>query len=272
MSLFQVRSFFRFYRSAWTKYQLHSPFVYDLACAALEDPRRYYAFTDIEILRQKMLESGAKVQILDFGTGARKNGASAYARSVRSVVRHAASSPAQGQMLFRLVQHFQPETLLELGGSLGISTLYLSAAAGNARVISLEGSPELARIARVNLEYLRQKHTEIKEGPFEQTLRPALESLGVLDFVYVDGNHRAEPTLEYFETCLAFAHDKTVFVFDDIHWSAEMELAWAQLRAHPRVRLTVDFYELSLVFIDPAFREVQHFQIVPQRWKPWRLT
>ncbi|MDO8367989.1 MAG: class I SAM-dependent methyltransferase [Saprospiraceae bacterium] len=280
MNLFQTGDFFRFYRNAVTKYQLHSTFVFELACAVLDDERWFYAFRDVEALREKMLASDVELTVVDYGSGSRPFAAHAEQqasskekkRSVRSVARQSGSSAGQGQMLFRVASHLQPGTILELGTSVGIGAMYLASARREARFISLEGSPEIAHIARMNLDWLGlTENTEVRVGHFQQTLSAALKDLKPLDFVFFDGNHRLEPTLRYFEDCLAFAHEKTVFVFDDMHWSTDMAAAWETIKNHPRVTLTLDFFELSLAFIDPNFREKQHFNILPARWKPWRF-
>lgn len=269
MNFFQVGEFVRFFRAAVTKYQLHSPFVFELAGAVLEDKRWYYAFGAVESVRQKMLASNVALNVTDFGS---RQSERPNKRSVRSIVRLAGSSRAQGQMLFRIANHLQPKKMLELGSSIGIGTMYLSSAAREAHFISLEGSPEVARVARLNLEWMGlDKNASVWEGSFEQRLLPALQALQKLDLVFFDGNHRPEPTLHYFEACLAYSHEKTAFVFDDMHGSAGMTKAWEQLKNHPRVTLTLDFFELSVAFIDPDFREKQHLKIVPARWKPWRF-
>ena len=76
----------------------------------------------------------------------------------------------------------------------------------------------------------------------------ALQEIGRLDYLFVDGNHRKEPTLRYFEECLKRAHEKSVFVFDDIHWSKEMELAWEEIKKHPQVTLSLDLFFFGVVF------------------------
>lgn len=269
MNFFQIGEFTRFYRTAITKYQLHSPFVYELACAVIEDERWFYAFRDVEALREKMLASDVILNLEDYGSG-QSPLAKTKMRSVRSIASRSGSSAAQGQMLFRLANHLKPKTMLELGTSVGIGAMYLASAVREARFLSLEGSPEVAQVARVNLDYLGlAKNAEVREGPFEQTLSIALQDLQPLEFVFFDGNHRPEPTLRYFEECLTFAHDKTAFVLDDTHWSEGMAEAWQKIKNHRRVTLTLDFFELSLAFIDPDFREKQHFNILPALWKPW---
>jgi predicted O-methyltransferase YrrM len=83
-----------------------------------------------------------------------------------------------------------------------------------------------------------------------------------VDFVFFDGNHQKQPTINYFEICLQKAHEKSVFVFDDIHWSEEMEQAWAYIKNHPKVTVTIDLFWIGIVF----FRTEQvkeHFIINP---------
>ncbi len=264
MPFFRLGQFVRFFSAAVTKYQLHSPFVFEVAFAVLEDKRWFYAFRDVEAVRKKMLASDVGVEVVGYGTAA------TLKRSVRSLARDSASS-VQGQMLFRLANHLRPKTMLELGSSVGIGAMYLGLAARDARFLTLEGSKEVAQVARLNLELLRLKNTELREGPFEETLSGALRDLQQLDLVFFKGNHRLEPTLRYFEECLPFAHEKTVFVFDDMHGSKDMAEAWERVRNHPRVTLTLDFFELSLAFMDPDFREKQHWAVVPAWWKLWRF-
>ena len=274
--IFQLRQFLRFYWAAVTKYQLHSPFVFDLAMAVLEDPRWFYAFDDVELLREAALNSDVTLHVTDYGTGgfSEKTAAAAPSTSpvpLRKIARRSASSPGQGQALFRLADWAKPRTILELGTSLGFGTLYLALAARQAKILSLEGCPECAAAARTHAEMLKAGNVQILDGPFEATLTSALHKLQSLDFVFVDGNHRREPTLAYFEQCLPFAHGKTVFVFDDAHSSPDMVAAWQHICQHPRVTLTVDFFDLSLAFINPDFREKQHWQVIRWKWKPWRF-
>ncbi len=215
-----------------------------------------------------MLSSEAVLEVEDFGAG-RTRGQNK--RSLRHIVRQAGSSARQGRRLFRLAQWLAPKTMLELGSSAGISTMYLAAAARNARFLSLEGCPQTAEVARTNLAWLGLKSAEIVTGAFEKTLSTALQDLQKIDLVYLDGNHRLEPTLQYFETCLPFAGEQTVFILDDIHWSPEMQTAWQHIRQHERVTLSIDFFDFALAFVNPDFREKQHWNVVPAWWKIWKF-
>lgn len=266
--LYQFQAFLRFYWGAVTKYQLHSPFVFELVQAVLADRRRYYAFRDAELLREKMLSSDVALDVTDFGTGASRG---TKKRSLRQIARLAGSSAEQGRRLFRLAQWLAPKTMLELGSSVGISTMYLASAARNTPFLSLEGCPQTAEVARTNTEMLGLKSVNIIAGAFEKTLLPALEQLQQVDLVYLDGNHRLAPTLQYFETCLPFAREQSVFIFDDIHWSPEMQTAWEHIQQHPKVNLTIDFFDFALAFVNPDFKVKQHWKVVPAWWKIWRF-
>jgi predicted O-methyltransferase YrrM len=266
----------RFYRRAVTRYQMHSPFGYDFVEEVVEDGRHFYAFEAIEALRAKMLASQAPLDILDYGAGPsdtlRHAQPTQRRSSVRAVARTSGSSAQQGERLFRLANWQQPRGILELGTSLGIGTAYLASAVPDTTpVVTLEGCAACAGVARINFATLQLPHVTCRVGPFSDTLEAALASLPHLDLVYLDGNHRLEPTLEYFEACLPRVNERTVLIFDDVHWSPGMAEAWQRIQAHPQVTATIDCWDFACAFFDPAFAQKQHFCVVPDRWKPWKI-
>ena len=128
-------------------------------------------------------------------------------------------------------------------------------------LITLEGSPEIARVARDNLKDLQIENARIIEGNFDYTLPAVLYQFPTLDFAFVDGNHRREPTEKYFNWLLAKSNSNSIFVFDDIHWSREMEQAWYTISNDFAVRCSVDLFFMGIVFFRKEFREKQHFTI-----------
>jgi predicted O-methyltransferase YrrM len=82
-----------------------------------------------------------------------------------------------------------------------------------------------------------------------------------VDLLFVDGNHRKEATLEYFNIFLEKATPQSIFIFDDIHWSKEMEEAWKLIQQHNSVTLTIDLFFLGMVFFSKDFKVKQHFPI-----------
>ena len=239
--------YFRYWFSAKTAHGIHSPFVFALYNDVIDKKGSYYSFDKIEQLRKKLLVSKKEIGVTDLGAG--RSGK----RSIAEIAERSAKSRKYCELLFRIVYHFKPETILELGTSLGISTSYLASANSNSKVITIEGCPNTAAEAGKNFESLGLKNIESIVGGFDITLQQTLHSRlktkdSKLDFVFFDGNHKKEPTLNYFKQCIEFGNNDSLFIFDDIHWSHEMEEAWGEIKKHPRVTVTIDLFFLGLVF------------------------
>jgi predicted O-methyltransferase YrrM len=237
----------------------HSPFVFHFITRLLNDRKHYPEYDAVESLRGRMKADNRTVQVLDLGAGSATSSSSL--RKVSSIARHAVKPAKYGRLLFRMVRAWQPSTILELGTSLGVTTSYLSLAHPGAMVTSIEGAPEIAAIARQNLLQTGCSHVIVREGSFD-TLLPDILSTGANpEFVYVDGNHLQEPTVRYFNKLLPVMQNDSVIIFDDIHWSPEMEAAWKEISSHPSVRCSIDLFFLGIVFFRKEFLEKQHFTI-----------
>ena len=255
----QASRYLKYYLTAGNAHGLHSPFVYDLYTRVITNPHPYYVFEDIEELRLDLLDSEGMIDVTDFGAGSRVF--KSNRRSVAKIARHVVKSAKYGTLLFRLVNHFKPRQILELGTSLGITTLYLAMADRNSEVHTLEGCPETLAVAKAQFETMDAKHIRTYEGPFEKQLPLALSNLEALDFAFIDGHHTKAATLDYFEQCLPKVHAGTVMVMDDIHWSDEMEEAWKTLKAHPRVTISIDLFQVGLIFFREEHEEKEHFTL-----------
>ncbi|MDP9229158.1 MAG: class I SAM-dependent methyltransferase [Bacteroidota bacterium] len=245
---------------------IHSPFVFQFIQEVLNNNHKHFEDYDrIEKLRHNLLQNHTRVFVQDLGAGSTisKNNN----RSIASIARHAAKPKKFGQLLFRVVKYYQPKIIFDLGTSLGITTSYLAAANPNATVITLEGVPSLASIAKQNFKSLDLKNIELVEGNFEDTLSSAIKTLGdveqpqFIDFVFIDGNHRCEPTIRYFNQLLEKVQNDSIFIFDDIHWSGEMEQAWKTIQSHSSVRCTIDLFFVGIAFFRQEFKTKQHFVI-----------
>ncbi|MBC7448172.1 MAG: class I SAM-dependent methyltransferase, partial [Hymenobacteraceae bacterium] len=214
-----------------------------------------------EARRAALRADRRRLAVRDYGAGSRVAASPARPRAVSQIARTAAKPVKYGQLLFRLANYLQARRVLELGTSLGLTTAYLAAADSRAHIVTLEGDPASAGIARETFALLKLTNIEVLEGEFGQTLNSALTRFNdPLDLVFFDGNHRYEPTLEYVRRCLPHCHADTVFVLDDIHWSPEMERAWAAVQALPEVTLTIDLFAVGLVFFRPNAPK-QHFTL-----------
>jgi predicted O-methyltransferase YrrM len=160
-----------------------------------------------------------------------------------------------------MVDYYKVNTVVELGTSLGVTTGYLAAANLKGKVYTFEGAKEVAKVAIENFATLSLEHIKLIDGNFDETLQPALEDIDKVDLAFVDGNHRKEPTIEYFNKLLEKASERSIFIFDDIHWSGGMEEAWEHIKQHPMVTLTIDLFFIGLVFFRKEQKVAQHFSI-----------
>lgn len=238
---------------------IHSPFVYDLITKVLNDDREFYSFQPIEDCRKMLMNNKAEITIQDFGAGSRVEKSSV--RSIAAIATTSLKSKKYGQLLFRLVDYFSPNTILELGASLGITSAYLATANSNAKLITMEGSTTIAAIAAANFEKLGINNATIITGNFDDTLAKTLESIELINFAFLDGNHRYEPTIRYFEQVFRKSDEHTVIILDDIHWSKEMETAWDEVKKHYAVTLTIDLFYVGLIFFRKEQKEKQHFVV-----------
>ncbi len=256
-----AKKYLKYYAAAASSkgHGIHSPFVFEFVKFVLNDKKYYECFSAIEAVRKQLLKNNGIIEVEDFGAGS-----SVIKNTERKISAIAASSlkpKKYGQLLFRIVQFYKLQNVLELGTSFGITTSYLASAGNHPAVISLEGSATIAAVARHNLSTLQLNNATIITGDFAATLVPVLQDNYKTDFVFLDGNHRKAPTLLYFEQLLSTAHNDTIFVFDDIYWSNEMEEAWQKIKEHPAVTLTISLFFIGLVFLKKEFKVKQHFSI-----------
>ena len=252
----QVSKYISHKIKAVSKHKVHSPFVFDLIVDVFENDNSYYAFPAVELIRKKLLLTKRTLTVEDMGAGSRVF--KTNQRKIKDIVKHSAQEPKYAQLLFKLVNYYQSNTILELGTSLGLTTAYLAKARKKAKVYTLEGSPEICKAAKNTFKSLLVKNVQLAQGNFNETLPEALSQIAVLDFAFFDGNHEKKPTLDYFNQCLEKANESSVFVFDDIHWSDEMTEAWEEVKSHPKVTLTVDIFQFGIVFFRTGI-EKQHF-------------
>jgi predicted O-methyltransferase YrrM len=238
---------------------MHSPFVFEFITKILNDKKVYPEYEKVEGLRNQLLNDSSVLEVEDFGAGSvidkkRK-------RSISSIAKNAAKPKKFGQLLFRMIRQYQPKTILELGTSLGITTSYLSLARQEARLITMEGSKEIAEVAKRNFQNLKLKNIELVEGDFDNTLSSVVRGLSSVDFSFIDGNHRKEPTERYFKELFVKTNNDSILVFDDIHWSSEMEEAWETIKNNAAVTCSIDLFFIGIIFFRKEFKEKQHFVI-----------
>ncbi len=268
MSIFMIYNswqvaikYFKYYLAASNGkgHGMHSPFVYDFIRNVLNDKQQFPEYEVVEKLRLQLLERKEEVEVEDFGAGSGIS--NSKKRVVASIARHAVKSKKYSQLLFRIVRKYRPEQVIELGTSLGVSTSYFSLANPSASIITIEGSPAIAKIAKQNFDQLGFNNIKLLVGNFDTVLPTILNEKSEIQFAFIDGNHQYESTVQYFKALLPAIQNDSVVILDDIHWSSGMEKAWEEIGKHKQVKCTIDLFFFGLVFFREEFREKQHFRI-----------
>ena len=253
--IFQIKKYLSFLLRSTNQHGVHSPFVYDFVTKCLYDKTRYEDYNILNNYKNALLKDDFTLKITDFGSGSRVF--KSNNRKVSDIAKHAGATHNRMKLLYRVVNYFEPKEILELGTSLGLSTISL-ALAKNTRVTSLEGCPETSAKANDSLIAAGVENVSILKGDFTESIHNLLDKN--FDLIYIDGNHSKDATLAYFEKLLPTATNDSVWIFDDIYWSEDMQQAWKCIQSHPKVQVTVDCFWLGFVFFRKEQRE-EHFAI-----------
>jgi predicted O-methyltransferase YrrM len=254
--VYQIIAYIKFLTKATNQHGVHSPFVYNFVTKCLYDKTK---FNDYEILKQyrtDLLNSDSLLQVIDLGEGSKK--LDTKQRQVSQMAKTSSSSVKNTKTLYRITKYFDFKNSLELGTSLGMGTYALSLGNPNGTITTIEGCANTSAFAKTKLDNLGVKNVGFEVDNFTNAI-PKLTDNNY-DFIFYDGHHNKEATIQYFEALLPKIHNESVFVFDDIYWSKGMTEAWEYIKSHNDVTVTVDCFYLGFVF----FRKEQvkeHFKI-----------
>lgn len=243
---FQINSYLKFLWKSKNEHAIHSPFVFNLLTKCFYDKKGKPEYLVLENYRKSLLENKSFIEVTDFGAGSKVF--KSNRRQIAKIAKTAGISPKRAQLLFRVTKYFQPNSILEIGTSLGLATSALALGNPKAKVITLEGCPNTGAVAKNQLNDFDCTNVENVISEFESFLIAENLQSKVYDLIYFDGNHSKKATLAYFELLLPTINNDSVWIFDDIHWSPEMEEAWEMIKNHPKVKVTIDTFQWGFVF------------------------
>lgn len=231
-----------------TKHAVHSPFVFDFITQVLEDQTHYREYKTVEKHVRRLRHNRNSIETVDFGA---RKGRMSYTTSFRRVQEIAKTNgiPRKyGRLLFRIVRYFKPASMLELGTSVGISTMYQALGAPEAAFTTIEGCASTGELAQKSFDATGCKNVNLVMGNFDIVLSKTLAGFQKMDYAFIDGNHAYKPTMNYFRQIEPYMQNNGLLIIHDIHWSKDMEKAWEEVCRHPRVTVTIDLFFMGLVF------------------------
>lgn len=261
-----IKSYLKFLYNSKNEHGVHSPFVFDLMTKCFYDKTKYPEYLILKNYRKSLLENKNIIEVTDFGAGSRVF--KSNKRQISKIAKTAGISPKRAELLFRITKYFQPENILEIGTSLGLATSALSLGNTNAKITTLEGCPNTLAVAKNQISNCHTERSrsakfqniEFINTEFSSYLKTQQLITDNRQLIYFDGNHSKQATLDYFELLLPTITNETVWIFDDIHWSKDMEEAWETIKNHPKVTVTIDTFQWGIVFFRTE-QEKEHFII-----------
>lgn len=254
--LFLIKAYLKFLWNSKNQHGVHSPFVFSLVTKCFYDKKPHPAYKVLKAFRSDLLKNKNTIEVTDFGAGSRVF--KSNTRQISKIAKTAGISPKRAELLYRIVNYFQPENMLEIGTSLGLATSALSVGNPKAEITTLEGCPQTAHQAQEQFQKFHLDNTSSVVTEFTEFFKNLPPS--TFDLIYFDGNHSKKATLDYFELLLPTITNDSVWIFDDIHWSQDMEQAWEAIQNHPKVTVTIDTFQWGLVFFRYE-QQKEHFTI-----------
>ena len=245
-SFTKTSSFISHWLNSVDEHSLQAPSVYEFYTEVVKDNYTCSSLEKVKQLRRSLLADHTILEVTDHGTG----GSGSNLRAVSTLTR-SSNKPKVSRLLYNICRKTRPAVILELGTSLGISTLCMAAAAPEARIITIEGCSEIGAKALEHFRICGASGISLINGDIDQVIAKTLSKLSSIDLLFIDANHRYRPTLDYFQQCLPLCHPQTTVVIDDIYWSSEMTRAWCEIKKLGSVKMTLDLFHAGVVL----FRE-----------------
>ncbi|WP_316931777.1 O-methyltransferase [Mangrovimonas xylaniphaga] len=255
-NMYQLLQYFKFLWRSTNQHGVHSPFVYQLVTLCFYDRKKYESYPLLKQYRKALYRNHSPISITDLGAGSRifKNNT----RKVSKIAKTSGITSKRAKLLNRLVGHLEATHILELGTSLGMGTTAMAIGHQESQITTIEGCPNTTAVAQKQFQQFQLNNINSIIADFT----PAIQQLDnqTYDLIYMDGNHQKTATLYYFSELLDTVHNDTIIILDDIHWSKDMTEAWEEIKAHPKVTVTIDTFYWGMVFFRTEQRK-EHFSI-----------
>jgi len=244
---FRASAYFNYIKHRKSIQYIHSPFLFELMQHVFDDSAKNINpyFAEIESKRKLLVDDKTTIQFTDFGAGA-DIGGMVQEVQIGAIAKRSLKQAKYARFLNRLIHHLKLESVVELGTSLGITSLYLADAAK--KVYTVEADHTIRKIARKNWNHDCGIHSYVFD--LNESWEMLAAKIGTIDLLFIDANHRKEAMIRYYIQSKSHLHNKSVVVLDDIHWNEETLQAWNVLKSRDEVTLSFDIFQMGFLFFD----------------------
>ena len=210
-----ISSWLKYLLQRKSKYNIHSPFVFDFVTKVLNDHGSNRDYDTIMRIG-RLLDKKKHIS---------------FAKRKRS------------RLLYRVIQHYEPDSVVSFGSITALNATAL--ALGNLQTkVYLEQSEDfLETLNAMGVINVRL----IQPAEFDSEHFRRLNT----GFVFFGRDSFEDDTWDYLTDCLNYKTADSVFIFEGIHHNRDIEDAWEEIKADEDVSVTFDLYSIGMVF----FRE-----------------
>ena len=201
---------------------VHSPWAYDLIENVINERHPYYAFEDLYAFWEKAPQDMPQ-----------------YPQS-------------RDELLFRLVNRFNPQYILEVGTGAGVSTGYLASVSTQSTVVTVDFPNPREKEVRRNLKKIR--NIKYIAADVIKTVQDILDSGNIPQFIHI-----AHTALwrQIVEMILPYATPDMIIVVEDLGKKNKKEW-WKEIIKDERVGVTFQMKKAGLLFFDRKMNK-QHY-------------
>ncbi|HNV52129.1 MAG TPA: class I SAM-dependent methyltransferase [Tenuifilaceae bacterium] len=247
----QIKNYYNFWLNCKPTggHGIHSPYIYKLYTEVIEPETKKEVFEKIENYRKEL--KGCGLSIIKKSINDSLNDGFRGEEISLGKIANSVSIPSHlGRLIYRLAKHYQPKNIVELGTSVGISTMYLAKGNPSASIYTIEGDEAVLGIAQNRFRKFGLTNIQTLSGNFEDQLPRVLNELSSVDFVFIDGDHNGRALINNFNLILPKVNHKTIIIVDDIRWSKGMEKAWEYISSNSKVTLSIDLFRCGILIFE----------------------
>lgn len=165
-------------------------------------------------------------------------------RNIAEITSIETMRPVLGGVVQKIIQTFKVETVLELGTSVGVGTMFLAS--------SINGSVTTIDCNKPVLDFAQKKIYQAGVGnvffvcdKIDSFLSRNTEKF---DLIYIDGDHTADSMRRQYEYLLKSVNERYIIIFDDINYSKEMSDAWKFISKTSADSLVLNLFRWGMIF------------------------
>ncbi len=206
---------------------VHSPFVYNLITKVIEEKTPYYAFDKIKNVTQESNErKSANNRFF-----AKKNREHRY-----------------GTLLFRLINFFKCNVVLEIGSPEEAIGLYMASANSECKCIVLDEDKYLCSRIKELADKADLKNLQTKCGSYSEKIHEVFEEEEKIDLIFINiPEHDNCPDI--LSKSISNAGENCIFVLNGIRKNQRMKKLWDNVTQNSQITISIDLYTSGIFFL-----------------------